>query len=199
MSYHAGAVRLKYEGALTCIGAPGFCQAVRTALQGDATYLELNLEEVKHADAVGLAALWQAARHAGERGIACTILPSAVVYRALLRAELLDELPLKGPVSGADPTEATEAVLDESALTPLAASGRIALRPPAWDELSLFAKWANEPLLDQMVGSPLLYHCRHTGPYHPEFVERVLYDPTAVTLLIESAEAAGDGRYGALP
>jgi len=181
--------RLKYEGVLTCTTAPGFCQAVQAALRGDVTGLQLNLEEVKHADAVGLAALLQATRHARRRGIACTILPSAVVYRALLRAELLDELPLEGPGGGSDLTEITDAILDDSALTPVAASGRIVLRPPAWDELGLFAQWANEPLLDQMVGSPLLYHCRHTGPYHPEFVARALYDPTALTLLIQSTES----------
>jgi RimJ/RimL family protein N-acetyltransferase/ABC-type transporter Mla MlaB component len=189
MSYDPGAVQLKYEGALMCTSAPGFCRAVRAALHGDVTHLELNLEEVKHTDAVGLAALWQATRYVRERGIACSIFPSAVVYRALLHAELLDELPLAGRVGGSDPTEITETVLDDSALLPIAASGRIALRPPAWDELGLFAQWANEPLLDQMVGSPLLYQCRHAGPYHPEFVARVLYDPTALTLLIQSAES----------
>jgi len=125
-------VRLKYEGVLTCTTAPGFCQAVQAALRGDVTCLQLNLEEVKHADAVGLAALLQATRHARGRGIACSILPSAVVYRALLRAELLDELPLKGPGGGLDLTEVTEAVLDDSAPTPIAASGRIVLRPIRW-------------------------------------------------------------------
>jgi len=189
MSYDSGTVRLKYEGALTCTTAPGFCQAVRAALCDEVASLELNFEEVKHADAVGLAALWQAARYARGQGIACTILPSAVVYRALLRAELLDELPLKGHGAGADLTEVTEAILDDSALAPVATSGRIVLRPPAWDELGLFAQWANEPLLDQLLGSPLLYHCRHTGPYHPDFVASVLYDPTALTLLIQSSEA----------
>src|SRR5438034_10532376 len=174
--------RLRYEGALTCATAPGFCRAIQAALSDHPACLLLNLEEVKHADAVGLAALWQAVRYARGRDIECRILPSAVVYRALLRAELLDELPLEGPGGGSDLTEITDAVLDDSALTPVAASGRIVLRPPAWDELGLFAQWANEPLLDQMVGSPLLYHCRHTGPYHPEFVARALYDPTALTL-----------------
>jgi RimJ/RimL family protein N-acetyltransferase/anti-anti-sigma regulatory factor len=180
---------LRYEGALTCATAPAFCRAIEGAFDAPVARLQLNLEEVKHADAVGLAALLQAARRARQRGITCSILPSAVVYRALLRAELLDELSLQGPGGGPETSEVTEAVLDDSAQTPVAACGRIVLRQPAWDELGLFARWAHEPLLDQMVGSPLLYHCRHTGPYHPEFVARALYDPTALTLLIQSTEA----------
>lgn len=189
MSRDQGRACLKYAGVLTCATVAGFCRAVEAALDGNPPQLLLSLEEVKHADAVGLAALLQTVRNARERGVSCTILPSAVVYRALLRAELLDELPLQGQGGGAELSEVAEAVLDDSALKPVAAHGRIVLRQPAWDELGLFAQWANEPLLDQMVGSPLLYHCRHTGPYHPEFVARALYDPTALTLLIQSAEA----------
>lgn len=190
MSNDPGCAWLKYGGVLTCTTAPAFCRAVEAALRGGAAErLQVDLEEVKHADAVGLAALLQTTRRAHERGVACTILPSAVVYRALLRAELVDELPLQGPGGGPELSEVAEAILDDSALKPVAAHGRIVLRPPAWDELGLFAQWSNEPLLDQMVGSPLLYHCRHTGPYHPEFVARALYDPTALTLLIQSAEA----------
>jgi len=192
MAYDPGTVRLKYEGALTCTTAPGFCQGVREACRGDVAHLELNLEEVKHADAVGLAALWQAARYAREHRIACTLLPSAVVYRALLRAELLEELPLKSQGGGADFIEGTEVILDDSPLTPVATSDRIILRPPTWDELRFFAQWASEPLLDQMVGSPLLYHCRHAGPYHPDFVAQALHDPTALTLLIQSPQAGSE-------
>jgi anti-anti-sigma regulatory factor len=76
---------LRYEGALTCATAPGFCRAIEGALYAPVARLQLNLEEVKYADAVGLAALLQAARRARQRGITCSILPSAVVYRALRR------------------------------------------------------------------------------------------------------------------
>jgi RimJ/RimL family protein N-acetyltransferase/anti-anti-sigma regulatory factor len=192
MSRNSSVVWLRRSGVLTCTTAPEFCRAVELALDRGATLLRLDLEGVKHADAVGLAALRQAAQRARARGIACAILPSAVIYRALLRAELLDELPLEGPGGGPDLSEVTEAELDDSALKPVAACGRIVLRQPAWDELGLFAQWAHEPLLDQMVGSPLLYHCRHAGPYHPEFVSRALYDPTALTLLIQSSEAGAE-------
>jgi ribosomal-protein-alanine N-acetyltransferase len=178
--------RLRYEGALTCATAPGFCRAIQAALSDRPACLLLNLEEVKHADAVGLSALWQAVRYARARDITCRILPSAVVYRALLRAELLDELPLEGPGGGSHLVEMAETLLDDTSAAPVATSRRLILRPPTWDELRLFPQWANEPLLDQMVGSPLLYHGRHTDPYHPEFVSRVLYDPTAITLLIRA-------------
>src|SRR2546426_2404959 len=189
MRHDPRTARFRYEGALTCATAPGFCRAIQAALRDNPKHLLLNLEEVKHADAVGLAALWQAVRHARGREVESRILPSAVVYRALLRAELLDELPLEGQGGGSHMFEVAETRLDDSAATPVATSRRLVLRPPAWDELRLFAQWANEPLLDQMVGSPLLYHCRHTGPYHPEFVARALYDPTALTLLIQSTES----------
>jgi RimJ/RimL family protein N-acetyltransferase/anti-anti-sigma regulatory factor len=188
MSRDLGCARLKYVGVLTCATVPGFCRAVDAALRDEPQSLLVDLEEVKHADAVGLAALLQTARRSRERGVDCTILPSAIVFRALLRAELLDELPLRGQGGGAELSEVAETVLDDTGLSPVAAHGRVLLRPPAWDELGLFAQWANEPLLDQMVGSPLLYHCRHTGPHHPEFVSRALYDPTALTLLIQSAD-----------
>lgn len=181
--------RLRYEGALTCATAPGFCRAVQAALSDHPACLLLNLEEVKYADAVGLAALWQAVRRARARDIECLILPSAVVYRALLRAELLDEIPLEGQGHGPHTLEIAETRLDDTAAAPIATTRRLILRPPAWDELPLFARWANEPLLDQMVGSPLLYHGRHTDPYHPEFVSHVLYDPTAVTLLIQATQS----------
>ena len=44
--------RLRYEGALTCATAPGFCRAMQAALSDHPACLLLNLEEVKHADAV---------------------------------------------------------------------------------------------------------------------------------------------------
>ena len=43
-----------------------------------------------------------------------------------------------------------------------------------------------------MVGSQLLYRCRHLGPYHPDFVAQVLHDPTALTLLVVPREAAAE-------
>jgi RimJ/RimL family protein N-acetyltransferase/ABC-type transporter Mla MlaB component len=198
MSASANTTRVKYDGALVCTTAPGFCQAVWRALRKDQVRaLEIDVERVKQADAVGLAALWQAVRHARGRGIAATVLPSAAVYRALLQAELLDEVTLAGPRAGElDLSDYGEPNLGEAALTPVAESGRVVLRPPSWDELGLFTQWANESLLDQMVGSPLLYQCRHTGPYHPDFVARVLHDPTALTLLIQTTTQPGASPVG---
>jgi RimJ/RimL family protein N-acetyltransferase len=67
----------------------------------------------------------------------------------------------------------------------LATSPRVGLRPPAWEDLTRFEQWAQEPLLEQMVGSNLLYVCRHLGAYHPDFTPLVLNDPTALTLLVQ--------------
>jgi RimJ/RimL family protein N-acetyltransferase len=50
-----------------------------------------------------------------------------------------------------------------------------------------------------MVGSDLLYQCRHLGAYHPDFVAAVFADPTAVTAVVQprGAEAVGFVRlYG---
>src|SRR2546422_8268616 len=116
---------LRYEGTLTCATAPGFCRAIQSALNDQPARLLLNLEEVKHADAVGLAALWQGVRLARGRNIECRILPSAVVYRALLRAELLDELPLEGQGGGPHMLEVAETLLDDTAAAPVATTHRL--------------------------------------------------------------------------
>jgi len=182
----AGEAEIRVHDALTAWEAAGLCAAARDRMRG-ATRLWLNLENVKVTDAVGLAALCQSVRFAESRGVSTSVLPSPAVYRALLTAGLLDELPLAGPGAGpAQPIEADEPdLLARQASDPyLARAARVAVRPPAWDELALFERWAQEPLLDQMVGSELLYLCRHLGPWHPDFVARALHDPTALTVLV---------------
>lgn len=182
----AGEREIRVHDALTAGTAAGFCATARVRIAG-ARSLWVNLEDVKVTDAVGLAALCQSVRVAESLGVRATVLPSPAVYRALLVAGLLDELPLAGPGAGpANPTEADEPdrLTLETSAEFLARGARLGVRPPAWDELGLFEGWAREPLLDQMVGSELLYLCRHLGPWHPDFVARVLHDPTALTLLI---------------
>ena len=189
-------VELRVHEALTCRTAPAFCRAVVERLRVASQRLWINLEEVKASDVVGLAALLQTVRRAEAARVPLSILPSPSVYRALLYAGILDEMPLEGP--GAGPALSMPEPYGErpeAAPSFLVETSRFGLRPPSWDELGTFERWANDPLLEQMVGSQLLYRCRHLGPYHPDFAAQVLHDPTALTLLVlpleEPAEPVG--------
>ena len=180
-------IALGADDPLTGFTANAFCRRVRTALDAAPGRLWLDLEGVKAADVVGLAAVLQAVRRAQAAGVPVSVLPSAGLWRALLTAGLLDELPLDGP--GAAPASAAPPA-PEPASAPaavVARTARLLLRPPAWDELEIFERWASDPLLDQMVGSPLLQLGRHIRAHDPEFVARALYDPTALTLLVQPA------------
>lgn len=176
---------LRFAEALTCGTAAALCAAVGRRAAAANGRLWINLEEVKAVDVAGLAALLQAVRRAEARGATVAVLPSPVVYRALLGAGILDELPLEG--AGAGPALSAPSVDLEGASAPaaIAATPRLSLKPVGWEELRAFERWAHEPMLDQMVGSRLLYLCRHLGPYHPDFVAAVTADPTGLTLLIE--------------
>jgi RimJ/RimL family protein N-acetyltransferase len=189
----AGEVELRLHEALTCRTAPAFCRAVEERLHAAPRRLWINLEEVKANDVVGLAALLQAVRRAEAARVPLSILPSAGVYRALLDAGILDDLPIEGPGSGpalSIPEPHGERPEADSSF--LVETSRFGLRPPSWDELGIFERWAHDPLLEQMVGSQLLYRCRHLGPYHPDFAGQVLHDPTALTLLVLPLEAGAE-------
>ena len=184
-------IELFVHDALTSASAPAFCRTVREALAAGAARVWLNLEDVKATDVAGLAAVLQAVRRAESQGVPAAVLPSPAVYRALLTAGLLDDVPLEGPRAARGAVEMPPAPEARSAAPSwLARTERLLLRPPAWDELEIFERWAGDPLLDQMVGSPLLYLCRHVRAHDPDFVARVLHDATALTLLVQPA---GDG------
>ena len=189
---HAGReIELFVHDALTSAGAPAFCRTVQKALVARPTRVWLNLEDVKVTDVAGLAALLQAVRRVETHGVPVAVLPSPAVYRALLTAGLLDDVPLEGPRAGRGLAELPPGPEPGPAAPVwLARTERLLLRPPAWDELEIFERWAGDPLLDQMVGSPLLYLCRHVRAHDPDFVARVLHDATALTLLVQPA---GDG------
>jgi len=186
-------IEVVVQEGLTSLALPVFCQRVRASLALAPARLWLNLEDVKATDVAGLAALLQAVRRAEAIGVKVSILPSPAVYRALLTACLLEELPLEGV--GAGPAVPAPQAPDEGVSTLpqfVACTTRLGLRPPTWDELETFGAWANDPLLDQMVGSHLLYLCRQVGPYHPDFVTRVLNDPAALTLVV--VPSSGDAK-----
>lgn len=172
------------SGELTLASAPSFCRAVLAHLAAGASNLTVNLESVKVVDVVGLAAILEAVGQAERRDARLSVLPSPVVYRALLEAELLGEIPLLADAP-LEPGFAAAPPERSSAPAYVARTRRLGLRQPTWEELGLFARWAGEPLLDQMVGSELLYRCRHLGPYHPDFAAFVLGDPVSVTLVVE--------------
>jgi anti-anti-sigma regulatory factor len=181
---HERVLRLADE--LTLRTAPGLCRALEAAFDAGDSAVTLDLGHVKTSDVVGLATLVQAARRCTALGVALSVVPSASLQAALFRAQALDEIPLVTAVPES-PMLTLEAVdVDAASPAPFVAhTRRVGLRPPTWDELPSFQTWAEDPFLDQMVGSDLLYRCRHLGPYHPEFVSAVLYDPCALTLIVE--------------
>jgi len=174
---------IRVHDVLTSDIAPEVCQAARDAGAGPG-HVWLDLEDVKVTDVVGLAATLQACRFLQASGVRVSVLPSAAVYRALLNAAILEDLPLER--RGVEPPEGTPTIEVEGAPEPtgVASTSRLQLRRPAWGEMELIAEWAKEPLLEQMVGSSLLQLCRHLGPYHPDVVACALHDPTAFTMLV---------------
>lgn len=180
-------VEVRFADAVTSRTAFALCQSIRSHLADSPRTLVLNLEEVKAVDVVGLAALLQMTRLARQLGVPFAILPSVAIRRGLISAELVEEVPVVSD-PGQAPLSAVGArdLSPPDALTPfLAATPRVGLRQPAWEELSIFADWANNSLLQEMVGSELLYRCRHLGPYHPDFVASIFSDPTSLTLLVQ--------------
>ncbi|HEX9821100.1 MAG TPA: GNAT family protein [Methylomirabilota bacterium] len=176
---------IRVHEALTSAIAPAVCAAARDVAATGPGHVWIDLEDVKVTDVVGLAATLQTCRFLHARGARVSVMPSAAVHRALLGAAILDELPLERP--GVAPCEGTPIVelrTHDDAPAVAAATTRLDVRPPAWDELELIAEWAKEPLLDEMVGSSLLYLCRHLGPYHPEVVAHAQHDPRALTLIV---------------
>jgi len=181
----ASETSIRLHEVLTGAIAPALCAAARDVATAGPDHVWIDLEDVKVTDVVGLAATLQACRFLRARGARVSVMPSAAVYRALLAAAILDELPLARP--GVAPPESAPIVelrADDDAPAVVATTTRLDVRPPAWEELELVAAWAHEPLLDQMIGSSLLYLCRHLGPYHPEVVAHAQHDPTALTLIV---------------
>lgn len=182
---------LPFHGALTASTASALCQSVRARLETGARVLSLDLQDVKAVDAIGLAALAQSARLGALLGVQVSIAPSAAIHRGMLDAGLLDEFSLEPTGSAAGPLWIPSPEYRVRPLIPfLARTPRLGLRQPAWEELILFERWANEPSLDELVGSEFLYRCRHLSPYHPEFVSLVLNDATSLTLLVQPLDVS---------
>src|SRR5688572_25332311 len=173
-------VAIRVAGELSVATARPLCQAIEHAFEAGRTQIWLDLERVKSSDVAGLAALLQSTERAEALGGRLTLAPSESLHAALLEAQLLDEIMIQSAPAG---LESAFDIIDAGGAgraDGLARSERIALHQPGWDELPLFTRWANDPLLDQMVGSELLYRCRHLGPHHPDVVGLVTSDPTSL-------------------
>jgi RimJ/RimL family protein N-acetyltransferase len=184
---------IRLHEALTSAIAPALCMAAHDAA-GGRDHIWLDLEDVKVVDVVGLAAALQACRLLQAGGARVAVMPSAAAYRAMLSAAILEELPLEPPgLAPPDGTPVVELGAGDAPASAVASTSRVDIRPPTWEELDLVAQWAREPLLEQMVGSNLLYLCRHLGAFHPEVVARALHDPTAFTVLVHPRGTAPAG------
>jgi RimJ/RimL family protein N-acetyltransferase/anti-anti-sigma regulatory factor len=176
---------LRVLGDLSVRTARQFCRAVEGLLTKHSA-LVIDLVQVKSLDVVGLVALLQASERAAASSVAFSIRPGSAVQAAALRAQLMEELPFVTALVDDDYEWGEIDARSPGAPSPvLAQTPKIGLRPPTWDELPMFAQWATDPLLEQMVGSELLYQFRHLGPHHPEVVNLIFNDPTALTFVVE--------------
>jgi RimJ/RimL family protein N-acetyltransferase/anti-anti-sigma regulatory factor len=176
---------LRAHGDLTLALAPALCRAMAEALADGVAAVTVDLRDAKAADVVGLAALVQCAAAAERAGAALAVVADESVRGDVLAARLGDEIALVAEAPDLCAGVVVEATRLPAPTPVLARAARIALRQPRWDELALFGRWAADPCLEQMVGSELLYRCRHLGPYHPEIVREVLASPTSLTLFVE--------------
>jgi RimJ/RimL family protein N-acetyltransferase/anti-anti-sigma regulatory factor len=189
---HAGARVLRVHGDLTLATAPALCRSVREALAAGGGSLAIDLRETKAVDVVGLAALLQCGTAVDRAGAAFSVVAPELLHPAVTAARLCEEIPFVTSVFEAGAGAVAVEVSQRPGETPLVArSARLGLRQPTWDELSLFARWADDRYLDEMVGSDLLYRCRHLGRDHADFVAEIFASPTSLTLVVEPLESPG--------
>ena len=183
---------LRVQGDLTLTIAPELCRAVAAELATGAEAVGIDLHGVKAADVVGLAALLQCGTAAERAGAAFSVVAEEPLRGAVCAARLLEEIPF---VTAVPEPCAVAAEIDAPRLGDgaplLARTARIGLRRPMWDELALFERWAEDRSLEEMVGSELLYRCRHLGAYHPDFVSEIFESPTSLTLVVEPLAKPG--------
>ena len=178
-------VQVRSPDELTVSTARGFADAVSGVLRERPSELWLDLEAVKVADAVGLAALAQAVIRADAVGTASRIFPSAATYRALFAVGLLPQLPIdrRRAAERVDPSIVSEVDATSPPVIPPDGS-HVRLLPPTWDDMRLLADWAHDDRLADSVGSDILHLGRYFGLGDPQFVTAVLESPTSLLFLI---------------
>ena len=178
---------LPWGSDLTLRTAGAFAQALRGLLESGTGRIAVNLEEVKLVDVAGLATALHGARLAASRGVRLAILPSPAFLQAALEAGILEDLPVSVRARAElPPTERAIEQRAEGIDVVAVRTTEFVLRQPRWDDLLFFEEWSRDTQLRTMVGSELLYRCRHLGPYHPEFATSVLHHPTSLTLVVQS-------------
>jgi RimJ/RimL family protein N-acetyltransferase/anti-anti-sigma regulatory factor len=191
----SGAVELCVEGSLHALDARAFCATVNDCLNDGVDQLTLAFDGLTSVDVVGIAALWQAVRRLRARGVTVQVRPSATLFEGLLDSSLLDNI----SISNAPAARTARRLSWRAPATPdppiLARGEHVVLRLPHKDDLPLFEQWANEPRLNRMVNSRLLYLVRHVGPHHPAVVSRILEWPSSLTVMIDPV---GGGAIGFL-
>lgn len=183
----AGRFRLTLGSRLTVVEVPALARAVRGALSRPASSLMVDLGRVGAVDAVGLGTLLACQRASEVLGIECSLVIGRDVERQLIEAKLVEEFATIARGGGDDDDESHLILTtDGTRRDVVAATSRVALRPVGVDDVSLFREWAQDPLVDQMVGSNLLYRCRHLASGDPSLAASIVHDPRAVTLLVET-------------
>jgi anti-anti-sigma regulatory factor len=179
-------VALSVDRELTLGNAGSVCHMVDEWLERapHARSLVIDLTEVKTCDVVGLAVLRDVRDRCAVRDVEFTIVPGATVTHALVRARLVEALSAVPARPGDAHTIHVSRAPGAGPLT-LAGARRLALRRPTWEELPLFEAWAGDCVLEDLVGSDLLYDCRHRGAGHPDVTPRVFGDATSMTALLE--------------
>jgi RimJ/RimL family protein N-acetyltransferase/ABC-type transporter Mla MlaB component len=177
---------------LTAQVAAHLCRAVAAHVHTGVAVLELHMDEVERVDSVGLAALHQVGAFTAARGVSLSVVPSPALHRALLEAHLLEELTLAAPRACEPRTTHVPLPEDTASGQIIATSTHLALRLPTSADLPHFDGWARDPFLAHMVGSYLLYRCRHLGSSHPEVAGLILDSPSSLTALVESPSTPGE-------
>jgi RimJ/RimL family protein N-acetyltransferase/ABC-type transporter Mla MlaB component len=177
---------------LTAQVAAALCRTVAAHVHAGVAVLQLHMSEVERIDSIGLAALHQVGAFTAEHGVILSLVPSPALHRALLDAHLLEAFTLAPLRAGEARTTQCHLREDMASGQILATSKNLALRLPASEDLSHFDGWARDPLLVHMVGSYLLYRCRHLGSGHPEVASLILDSPSTLTALVEPLSGLGE-------
>ena len=172
---------------LTVRTARALCDAVRRELGRGLRILTLDLSNVERVDAAGLAAVLQSIDYAEAHGARLVVTVHESLRRQLIEAHVVEELLLAAAAPGV-PTVPIAAEDPSSAFRLVEPAAHVALREPEATDMPRFKAWAEDPFLDQMVGSELLYRCRHRDVEDSEFVSAILDDPRAVTFVVEALE-----------